>query len=158
MIHRLRFDRKLVAAWAACALLLLSASSVHAQQRESTPSAQQLQPEAKQEQGRFGMNREEHQAYRLEVLKEAAEYFNISTEGKSTAELHKEVKAARAANKEKWEQFKQEQTGKRLTRLQKIASDLGIKTEGKTAKQLHAEIRALCETKQRSKERQKSIS
>ncbi len=104
------------------------------------------------------MNREERQAYRLEVLKEAAEYFNISTEGKSIAELHKEVKAARAANKEKWEQFKQEQTGKRLTRLQKIASDLGIKIEGKTAKQLHAEIRALCETKQRSKERQKSIS
>ncbi len=52
MIHRFRLDRKLVA-WAACALLLLSASSVHAQQRESTPSAQQLQPGAKQEQGRL---------------------------------------------------------------------------------------------------------
>lgn len=157
MINRLRLDRKLVVALAACTLLL-TASPVHAQ-RDSTPSAaqqQQLQPEAKQEHGHYGMDREEHRAYRLERLKEAAEYFNISTEGKTPAQLHKEVKAARAADKEKWEQFKQEQSGKRLARLQKIASELGIKTEGKTAKQLHAEIRALCEARKGSKNKPKS--
>ncbi|MFC5649658.1 hypothetical protein ACFPYJ_11100 [Paenibacillus solisilvae] len=155
MINRFRLNWKLSAAIAAAACTLLFLVIPAHAQREAEPSAQQqLQPEAKQDHGRFGMNREEHRAYRLERLKEAADYFNISTDGKSAAQLHKEVKAARAANKEKWEQFKQEQSGKRLARLQKIAAELGIKTEGKTAKQLHAEIRALCEAKQDSKAKQ----
>lgn len=86
------------------------------------------------------MTRKDFEVYRLEKLKEIAAYFGISTDGKSAQQLKKEVEAAKAANKDKWEAFKAEHQAKRLEHLRKIAEEHGIKTEGKTAGQLREEL------------------
>ncbi|MBD2870947.1 hypothetical protein [Paenibacillus arenilitoris] len=99
------------------------------------------------------MTRKDFEAYRLEKLKEIATYFGISTEGKTAEQLKKEVEAAKAANKDKWEAFKAQHQAKRLERLRKIADDHGIKTEGKTADQLRRELFELHGGKEKRKHR-----
>lgn len=94
-------------------------------------------------QEREGMSRQEFEKFRMERLKEMAAYFGISTDGKSAEQLKKELNAAKAADKEKWEAFKAEHKAKRLEHLQKIAEEHGIRTEGKSARELHDELSKL---------------
>lgn len=118
----------------------------------ATPSSEQLQAQHEQERdhwrfGGHGHNKEERKARKLEFMTEAAQYFGISTEGKTAEQLHKELKAARDANPAKWEKFKAQKKAQRMLRMQETAKQLGISTEGKTAKQLHEEIREKCKNR-----------
>lgn len=152
----------------AAALLLISASPAHARHEAPKPEqAQQTEQEqwrsrsGQQDAGHEGKDwhaaREQHRAFRLQRLKEAAEYFGIATEGKSAKQLHEELRTARHADKAKWERYKAEFRAKRLAHLQKIAAKLGIAVEGKTMRELSRDIRAEIEgigTKQGTQGRQ----
>jgi hypothetical protein len=111
---------------------------------QENEQAERVQLEREHEHSKAGRD---HKAYRMKRLKEAADYFGISTEGKSAKQLHKEIKAAREADSAKWDRFKAEQKAKRLARLQEVAKGLGIETQGKNAQQLRKEIRAACKEK-----------
>ena len=136
------------------ATLLLTALPAYVQ--AGTPSSEQLQQtQQEQEQEgdhwRFGGDREGHghnregrEARKLEFMKEAAQYFSISTQGKTAEQLEKELVTARKENPAKWEKFKAEKKSQHLARLQETAKRLGISTEGKTSRQLQQEIREKC--------------
>ncbi|MUT67813.1 hypothetical protein [Paenibacillus sp. NEAU-GSW1] len=85
-------------------------------------------------------NIEEH---RLAKLRYMANYFGISTEGKTVEQLKTELQAAKVKDKAKWEAFKAEHRAKRLEHLRRIAGEHGIATEGKTSDQLLDELRKL---------------
>ncbi|MCA0756751.1 hypothetical protein KP806_16970 [Paenibacillus sp. N4] len=133
---------------AALSLLLTAAPVLAAPGDSAAQGAEQQQPADTGESGEHRhhkghMSREEFETFRLEKLKEIAIYFGIKTEGKDAEQLKKEVDAAKAANKEKWETFKAEHKAKRLEQLRKVAEEHGIKTEGKTPRQLREELRSL---------------
>jgi hypothetical protein len=90
-----------------------------------------------------GMSRQDFEAFRLKKLQEIATYFGIKTEGKTAAQLKKEVEAAKTADKQKWEAFKAEHKAERMEHLRRIAEKHGIKTEGKTFEQLREELHQL---------------
>lgn len=143
--------RKQIVILGTAAALLLTVSPAYVQ--ASTPSTEQIQAQHEQERdhwrfaGGHGRNNEERQARKLEFMKEAAQYFGISTEGKTVEQLQGELKAARNANPAKWEKFKSQKQAQRLSRLQDMAKQMGISTEGKTASQLHEEIREACKNR-----------
>ncbi|AZN43249.1 hypothetical protein [Paenibacillus albus] len=150
--------RKHLIVLGSAAALLLSAVPAYAQEPVSTatPPSEQLEAQHEQERGHWrwshhgkgdhgkGDHGPNHEARKLKHLNEAAAYFGIKTEGKSTEQIIKELKAARDANPAKWDKFKTEMKAKRLAHLQEMAKGLGIKTEGKTAHQLREEIHAKC--------------
>jgi hypothetical protein len=140
-------DRKWIAAALSAALLLTAAPAFA--EPAGTPSDQTArQPDFNWDNGRHHSHRHEvREAHRLERLKEAVEYFGISTEGKTAEQLRQELRAARVKDPVKWERFKAEHKAKRLKHLQEIAAKLGISTEGKSARQLREEIRAACKEK-----------
>jgi hypothetical protein len=145
---------------AAAAALSMAAVPVYAQSNASapsnTPSLQENEQTAREQLERgheHSKAARDHKAYRMKRLKEAADYFGISTEGKSAKQLHKELKAAREADSAKWDRFKAEQKAKRLARLQEVAKGLGIETQGKNAQQLRKEIRAACKEKREAEVR-----
>ncbi|MFC4812930.1 hypothetical protein [Paenibacillus sp. GCM10023250] len=145
--------RKQIAALGTAAALLLTAMPVYAQ--AATPPSEQLQAQHEQERDHWrfggghghGYKHGDREARKLEFMKDAAQYFGISTEGKSADQLKKEVKAAKDADPAKWDKFIAAKKAQRLTRLQDTAKRLGISTEGKTAKQLHDEIRDACKNR-----------
>lgn len=137
----------------AAALLLMSASPAYARLDAAKPE-QTEQTEQEHWHGSKGQRdaghahkdwqavREQHRAFRLHRLQDAAKYFGISTEGKSAKQLHEDLRAARNNDKAKWERYKAEFQAKRLAHLQKIAAKLGIAYEGKTTRELRREIHA----------------
>lgn len=167
--------RKQITVLGTAAALLLSVTPAYGQ--AVTPSSEQLQAQRQQQeqdekqaqqeqqgqQGQteqerdhwrwgggghgHGRNHEQRQARKLEHMKEAAQYFGISTEGKTAKQLHDELKAARKANPAKWDKFIAAKKAEHLARLQETAKSMGIQTEGKSAKQLHDEIREACKNK-----------
>jgi hypothetical protein len=149
-------DRKWIVS-AAAAALLLTASPVYAEPAGTSADQTQRQPDSGKDSGHHH-NHSHHgnKAHRLERLKEAAEYFGISTEGKTEEQLRHELKEAREKDKAKWERFKAEHKAKRLNRLQEIAAKLGISTEGKSARQLRQEIREACKEKRMQAEGDKA--
>ncbi|REE85323.1 hypothetical protein A8990_11252 [Paenibacillus taihuensis] len=144
--------RKQLVVLGSAAALLLSAVPAYADPvSTATPPSEQLEAQHEQERSHWrfshhgkGDHGANHEARKLKHLNEAAAYFGIKTEGKSTEQIIKELKAAREADPAKWDKFKTEMKAKRLTHLQEVAKGLGIKTEGKTAHQLREEIRAKC--------------
>ncbi|WP_090581128.1 hypothetical protein [Paenibacillus sp. OV219] len=149
--------RKQLFVLGSAAALLLAAVPAYAQEPVSTatPPSEQLEAQHEQERGHWRWSHHgkgdhgkgehgHHEARKLKHLNEAAAYFGIKTEGKSTEQIIKELKAAREADPAKWDKFKTEMKAKRLVHLQEIAKGLGIKTEGKTAHQLREEIHAKC--------------
>lgn len=90
--------------------------------------------------GHGHMMRKDFDAYRLERLKEMAQYFGIETSGKTAKQLKQELEAAKIANKDKWEAYKAEHKARRLEHLRQIAAKHGIKTDGKSEEQLREEL------------------
>jgi len=117
-------------------------SAVQTQGLEPQQQEQQEQQHEQQRHLKRGhRNSEEHQARRLKHLQEAAQYFGISTQGKSAKQLHDELKATRASDPAKWDKFKAAHKAKRLANLQEAAEREGISTKGKTARQICDELR-----------------
>jgi len=136
------------------ALMLMTFASPLSSARQLNKAPDAVQSDSRQEQGdkleqgavhdklhKKRMSKEEFEAFRLRKLQEMAQYFGISTDGKSAAQLKQELESAKAANAEKWEAYKAEQKAKRLELLRKDAAEHGIDTKGKSAGQLHEELR-----------------
>jgi len=146
--------RKWLAASTAALLLMTFAAPLSSARQLLNKDPDAMQMDSRQEQGhklergmaqdklhKGRMTKEEFEAFRLRKLQEMAQYFGISTDGKSAAQLKQELEAAKAANAEKWEAYKAEQKAKRLELLRKDAAEHGIDTKGKSAGQLHEELR-----------------
>jgi len=80
---------------------------------------------------------------RLKKLQRLAQYFEISTEGKSIDQLRTEIEQAKKAQPEKWEAFKQQFRAQKLEKIRDYAQSKGINVEGKTLEQLHDELHEL---------------
>lgn len=92
---------------------------------------------------------EEIKQMRLKKLHKLAQYFEISTEGKSLDQLRAEIDQAKKDQPEKWEAFKQEFRAKKLEKIREYAESKGIDVKGKSLEQLHDELHELEErTKQ----------
>ena len=90
-----------------------------------------------------------HERYRearkLEMLKDAAAYFGLRSEGKTAEQLRQEVRAAKEKHPEKWASFKAAQHEKQFLRLKEFAAKQGINVQGKSEEQLKNELRSLQE-------------
>jgi len=89
------------------------------------------------------LSSEELKQMRLKKLQRLAQYFEISTEGKSIDQLRTEIEQAKKAQPEKWEAFKQQFRAQKLEKIRDYAQSKGINVEGKTLEQLHDELHEL---------------
>ncbi|GIP16517.1 hypothetical protein J40TS1_21590 [Paenibacillus montaniterrae] len=107
-------------------------------QQDETKLDKQAHPHAHKK-----MTSEEIKQMRIKKLKRLAQYFDISTDGKSLEQLKAEVDQAKKAQPEKWEAFKQEFRAKKLEKIREYAKSKGIDIKDKSLEQLHDELHEL---------------
>lgn len=151
--------KKMTVVWAVSALLAyslmlpvasgaISDLDTKSSQKNSQKSADDQKDEVKLHKHSHSHNHkkltsEEIKQMRLKKLQKLAQYFEISTEGKSLEQLRAEVDQAKKAQPEKWEAFKQEFRAKKLEKIREYAESKGIDIKGKSLEQLHDELHEL---------------